>query len=87
MYEYMHKILVHAQDSCACITLLCMRNTLVHALGQGAQGPGTKPGTQKERSPGLGPAQRSGPGLPAHICKAETSHAVKLSGYIKAIRR
>ena len=26
------KILVHAQDSCACTTLLCMHNTLVHAL-------------------------------------------------------
>ena len=24
-----HKILVHAQDSCACTTLLCMHNTLV----------------------------------------------------------
>ena len=39
----MHKILVHAQDSCACTTLLCMHNTLVHAL----EGPGTKARTQK----------------------------------------
>ena len=35
----MHKILVHAQDSCACTTLFCMHNTLVHALV----------GTQKKR--------------------------------------
>ena len=27
----LHKILVHAQDSCACTTLLCTHNTLVHA--------------------------------------------------------
>ena len=40
----MHKILVHAQDSCACTTLLCMHNTLVHAL----EGPGTKAGTQNK---------------------------------------
>ena len=40
----MHKILVHAQDSCACTTVLCMHNTLVHAL----EGPGTKAGTQKK---------------------------------------
>ena len=37
------KILVHAQDSCACATLLCMHNTLVHAL----EGPGPKAGTKK----------------------------------------
>ena len=48
----MHKILVHAQDSCACTTLLCMHNTLVHAL----EGPGTKAGTQKTNScPGPDP--------------------------------
>ena len=39
------KILVHAQDSCACTTLLCMRKTLVHAL----EGPGTKAGSQKKQ--------------------------------------
>ena len=38
------KILVHAQDSCACTTLLCMHNTLVHAL----EGQGPKAGTQKK---------------------------------------
>ena len=27
----MHKVLVHAQDSCACTRFLCMHNTLVHA--------------------------------------------------------
>ena len=48
MYKYIHKILVHAQDSCACTTLLCMHNTLVHALGQGTQGPGTKPGARDQ---------------------------------------
>ena len=42
----MHKILVHAQDSCACTTLLCMHNTLVHAL----EGPGPKAGTQQKHS-------------------------------------
>ena len=26
-----HKILVHAQDFCACTTLLCMHNPVVHA--------------------------------------------------------
>ena len=26
-----HKILVHAQDSCACKRILCMQNTFVHA--------------------------------------------------------
>ena len=41
----MHKILVHAQHSCASTTLLCMHNTLVHAL----EGPGTKAGTQKKQ--------------------------------------
>ena len=45
----MHKILVHAQDSCACPTLLCMHNALVHAL----EGPGTKAGTQKKAAAGL----------------------------------
>ncbi len=48
----MHKILVHAQDSCACTTLLCMHNTLVHAL----EGPGTKAGTKKKQPPRAGPA-------------------------------
>ena len=44
------KILVHAQDSCACTTLLCMHNTLVHAL----EGSGTKAGTQKKQPPRAG---------------------------------
>ena len=44
----MHKILVHAQDSCACTTLMCMHNTLVHAL----VGPGPKAGTQKKTAAG-----------------------------------
>ena len=44
----MHKILVHAQDSCACTTLLCMHNPLVHAPGQGTQGPGTKSGARDQ---------------------------------------
>ena len=62
------KILVHAQDSCACTTLLCMHNTLVHAL----EGPGPKAGTRKERW-GSGLGQRSfwvralGPG-PSSAC-------------------
>jgi len=47
----MHKILVHAQDSCACTTLLCMHNTPVHAL----DGPGTKARTQTKRQPRVRP--------------------------------
>ena len=56
---YMHKILVHAQDSCACTTLLCMHNALVHAL----EGPGSRPWTQKGSGPGpgTGPAAFLGP--------------------------
>ena len=66
----MHKILVHAQDSCACTTLLCMHNTLVHA-----QEPGLGP--KKGAVQGLGPAQRPFwvPGLvPVHAqeCRACT---------------
>ena len=48
------KSLVHAQDSCACTTLLCMHNTLVHAL----EGPGTKAGTQQKNARGSGPGAR-----------------------------
>ena len=44
----MHKTIVHAQESCACTTLLGMHNTLVRALGQGTQGPGTKPGARDQ---------------------------------------
>ena len=56
----LHKILVHAQGSCACTTLLGMQNTLVHAL----EGPGTKAGTQ-QKALGVrpGPAFVLGPGL------------------------
>ena len=46
-------ILVLAQDSCACTTLLRMHNTLVHAL----EGPGTKAGTQKKAPPRVVHAQ------------------------------
>ena len=42
------KILVHVQDSCACTTILCMHNTLVHAL----EGPGTKAGTRNKTAAG-----------------------------------
>ena len=52
----MHKILVHAQDSCVCTALLCMHNTLVHAL----EGPGTKAGTQTKSSRGSGPGDSDG---------------------------
>ena len=42
---------IHKRISCVYTRdLLCMRNTLVHALGQGPQGPGT----QKRRGPGPG---------------------------------
>ena len=51
MFVFRPKILVHAQDSCACTTLLCVINTLVHAL----EGPGTKAGTQKKEPPRAGP--------------------------------
>ena len=43
---------IHKRISCVYTRdLLCMHNTLVHALGQGPQGPGT----QKRRGPGPGP--------------------------------
>ena len=45
----MHKTLVYAQDSCVCTALLCMHNTLVHAL----EGAGTKAGTQQKSAVGL----------------------------------
>ena len=47
------KILVHAQDSCARTTLLCMHNTLVHAL-EGARAQGQDP--KRARVQCLGPA-------------------------------
>ena len=51
----MHKILVHAQHSCACTTLLCM-----HWRGQGS-----RPGPKKKQPPRAGPAAAFclGPGL------------------------
>ena len=55
------KILVHAHDSFACTTLLCIHNTLVHALGEGpsqARGQGPGLGPKKRAVQGLGPAQR-----------------------------
>ena len=57
-----HLLRVHKRISCVYTRdLLCMHNTLVHALGQGPQGPGT----QKRRGPGpgTGPAPFLGPGL------------------------
>ena len=62
----LHKILVHAQDSCACTRSLCMHNTLVRA-----QEPGLGP--KKAAVQGLGPAQLSfwDPGLvpgPSSAC-------------------
>ena len=53
--------IVSTQDSCTCTTLLCMHNTLVHAL----EGPGTKAGTQKKQPPRAGPAAAFclGPGI------------------------
>ena len=55
------KVLVHAQDSCACTTHLCMHNTLVHAL----KGRGRKAGTQKKTAagPARGGCFSLGPGL------------------------
>ena len=55
----MYKILVHAQDSCAGTTLLCMHNTLVHALegpGPTKKQPRVRPGAAAFLlSPGLDP--------------------------------
>ena len=45
------KILVHAQDSCACTTLLCVHITLVHAF----EGPGPEAGTQNKKQPRVRP--------------------------------
>ena len=71
----MHKILVHAQDSCACTTLLCMHNTLEHAL----EGPGTKARPQKKRwGSGLGQRFLLGPGLgpwPLQCMHKSVAHA------------
>ena len=61
-----HLLCIHRRISCVYTRdLLCMHNTLVHALGQGPQGPGT----QKRRGPGpgTGPALFVGslaPGVP-----------------------
>ena len=65
MYEYIHKILVHAQDSCACTT------TLVHAQHSCAcTGPGN-PGARDQcrgQGPGLGPKKAAVQGLgPAQV--------------------
>ncbi len=66
---------IHKRISCVyTIDLLCMHNTLVHALGQGPQGPGT----QKRRWAGPGPwtAPFLGPwplGSLAHSCPLHTS--------------
>ena len=47
-----HLLCIHKRISCVYTRdLLCMHNTLVHALGQGPQGPGT----QKRRWAGPGP--------------------------------
>ena len=49
----MHKILVHAQDSCACTTLLCMHKTLAHALeGTGPKAAGTQQKSSRWSGPG-----------------------------------
>ena len=59
--EQVEKLVKKTQDSCACPTLLCMNNTLGHAL----EGPGPKAGTQTKSSrPGPNPRLLFlGPGL------------------------
>ena len=49
----MHKILVHAQDSCACTTLLCMHDKHSCAC-TGPGNPGARDQARGQR-PGLGP--------------------------------
>ena len=54
---YIDTFIVYTQKRISCVytrDLLCMHNTLVHALGQGPQGPGTK--KRRGPGPGTGPA-------------------------------
>ena len=80
----MHKILVHAQHSRACTTLLCM-HWAREPRGQGpSQGPGTRPGTQKGSGPGpgTGPAAFLGPwplGSLAQSMHKSVLHAQEIS--------
>ena len=82
-YVWFVKIPVHAQDSCACTTLLCMHYTLVHALGQGTQGPGTKPVARdqawdpKRRGPGPWPLAWQ-PGSLAQCMHKSVVHAQRV---------
>ena len=48
-----HLLCIHKRISCVYTRdLLCMHNTLVHALGQGTQGPGPKKGAWAGPRPG-----------------------------------
>ena len=52
-----HLLCIHERISCLYTRdLLCMHNTLVHALGKGPQGPGTQRGSGP--GPGTGPAEK-----------------------------
>ena len=49
-----HLLCIHKRISCVYTRdLLCMHNTLVHALGQGTQGPGLQKDRQLGRSQAL----------------------------------
>ena len=70
MYKYINKILVHAQDSCACTTLVCMhwaREPRGQGLGLGpneAAGPVPGPGPLPFWVPGLAHGLVPGPWVP-----------------------
>ena len=56
---------IHKRISCVYTRdLLCMHNTLVHALGQGTQGPGPKKGAWAGPRPGPRPFWALAPGFP-----------------------
>ena len=72
---------IHKRISCVYTRdLLCMHNTLVHALGQGTQGPGTQKGSGP--GPGTGPAAFLGPwslGSLAQSMHKSVVHAQEIS--------
>ena len=78
-YVRIKRYIVHAQDSYACTSFLCMHNTLVHAL----EGPGTKAGTQQKAlgvrpGPWLTPQPRPKPVQPRTLCGPRSEEDSKI---------